>query len=66
MIEVKKIREYMEDAINKKIEEIDDPNLNYNQKRLKVLNEMNNSLSYQYFIYFTTNKIEIFDIKKIR
>ena len=66
MIEVKKIREYMEDAINKKIEEIDDPNLNYNQKRLKVLNEMNNSLSYQDFIDFPTNKIELFDIEKIR
>lgn len=66
MIEVKKIREYMEEAINKKIEEIDDPNLNYNQKRLKVLNEMNNSLSYQDFIDFPTNEIEIIDIEKIR
>lgn len=66
MIEVKKIREYMEDVINKKIEEIDDSNLNYNQKRLKVLSEMNNSLSYQDFIDFPTNKIEIIDIEKIR
>ena len=65
-LEIKKIRLYQEDEINKKIEEIDDPNLTYEQKRLKVLYEMNTSKSYPDIIYFPENKIQIIDITKIR
>ena len=65
-LEIKKIRQYQEDEINKKIEEIDDPNLTYEQKRLKVLDEMNTSKSYPDIIYFPENKIQIIDITKIR
>ena len=65
-LEIKKIRQYQEDEINKKIEEIDDPNLTYEQKRLKVLDEMNSSKSYPDIIYFPENKIQIIDITKIR
>ena len=65
-LEIKKIRQYQEDEINKKIEEIDDPNLTYEQKRLKVLDEMNTSKSYPAFIDFPDNKIQLIDITKIR
>ena len=52
----------MEDDINKQINELNDPNLSYEQKRLKVLSEINNSK----FIDFSLNTLEIIDIEEIR
>lgn len=66
MIDIKNIRLYMEDTINKKIEDINDPSLSYDKKRLKILSEMNTSLYFQDYIDFPRNTIEIIDIREIR
>lgn len=65
-LEIKEIRKFKEDEINKEIQKLDEPNLNYQQKRLKVLDSKNTSKSYPDFIIFPGNKIQILDIAKIR
>lgn len=66
MINVEEIRNAQEKKINKRIEEIDNPNLSDKEKRLIVLNEMNSSNYNQDFIFFPNNIIKIIDIEKIR
>ena len=66
VINIEEIRKAREEKINKRINEIDDPNLNYQQKRLKVLNEINSSNYNPDFIFFPDNKIKIIDIEEIR
>ena len=46
-VNVKKVREYNEEKINQKINEINVPNLEPRLKRLLVLDELNSSEKYQ-------------------
>ena len=52
MINIEDVRNYRETKIEEKINIIKDPNLNKQEKRLKVLNEMNSSNYFPDFIFF--------------
>ena len=66
MINIEDVRNYGEIKIAKKINLINDPNLNKQEKRLIVLNEMNSSDVFEDFIFFPENEIKIIDIERIR
>ena len=66
MINIEDVRNYRETKIEEKINIIKDPNLNKQEKRLKVLNEMNSSNYFPDFIFFPENIIKIIEIEKIR
>ena len=66
MFNIEDVRNYRETKIEEKINIIKDPNLNKQEKRLKVLNEMNSSNYFPDFIFFPENIIKIIEIEKIR
>ena len=66
MINVNDIRKFKEDEINKKIDAFDQPNLNREQKRLIILDQMNTSKTYTEEISFPNNLFVLFDVKKVR
>lgn len=66
MIDIRGIRKYVEDNINKEVDEIDQPNLNREKKRIIVLSQMNTSKTYSDEISFPNNTFILFDIKKVR
>ena len=66
MINVKDIRKFKEDEINKKIDTLDQPNLSREQKRLIILDQMNTSKTYTEEISFPNNLFVLFDVKKVR
>ena len=65
MINIESVRQLREDKINKKIAELNDPNIQPEIKRLIVLNEMNASdnCSLEYNCFYET---PLFDINKVR
>ena len=65
-IDIHKVRDFAEDKINKRINEINDPNIDPGKKRLYVLNMYNSSNLYSESIDFPNNTKQIFDINKIR
>ena len=65
-IDIQKVREFKEDQISKKINEINGPNIEPDKKRLYVLNLYNSSNIYSDSIDFPNNKKQIFDINKVR
>lgn len=67
MVDIPKIRQRRENYIKEKIDEINEPNLNLTEKRLRVLDLMNSSTDiYPEIIDFPNNTIILFNIKKIR
>ena len=65
-VNVKKVREYNEEKINQKINEINVPNLEPRLKRLLVLDELNSSEKYQNIFKIWEGKTELFDMVKVR
>ena len=65
-IDIFKIREFSEDKLNKRINEINDPTIKQDKKRLYVLNMYNSSNVNSDFIDFPNNTRQIFDLNKLR
>lgn len=65
-LNVEEIRKYEEDKINKNIDEMEQPTLSREQKRLIVLDEMNSSKTDTDEISFPNNTFTLFDVRKVR
>ena len=66
IIDIHKVREFTEDKLNKRINEINDPTIKQEKKRLYVLNMYNSSNVNSDFIDFPNNTKQIFHLTKLR